>query len=81
MYKNGKIESWLLIYHENGKLKDKAFCVKSLYEGTRYQYYENGQLKEEAEYKNCKLHGIRKQYDENGNLTDKSNYLNDVKVE
>ena len=52
---------------DRGDLKEKAFYVNGLLEGTRYVYYFT-RIKEESEFKNGKLDGSRKVYYDSGEI-------------
>lgn len=72
-YKNGIKHGLEAKIDDRGDLKERAFYVNGLLEGTRYVYYFT-KVKEESNYKKGKLDGLRKVHYDTGEIQQEMNF-------
>lgn len=80
-YEKGKKEGEQFTYFENGNLKQKWTCKKSVVVGEIVYYHPNGKVRGEGQYDNGEQVGVWTYYDENGKITVKDYYENGKLIE
>ena len=67
-FPNQLFDGSLILFHDDGAIKDKLIYKDGLKEGSRETFHKNGQLFEKETYKNGKLESIFQGYYDNGKL-------------
>jgi len=70
--KHGKV----LLYDEDGTMRNQQNWINGKEEGMQYSYHENGILMQETMYVRGKKHGVSREYDEEGILAQEEMYKN-----
>ena len=67
-FPNQLFDGSLILFHDDGAIKEKLIYKDGLKEGSRETFHKNGQLFEKETYKNGKLESIFQGYYDNGKL-------------